>query len=213
MSRNPLVPAGKLLLVIPVLVGLLVSSAWGHSDVFLANVGGKVAVGGANELFEPGENFDLTTKVFEGVMYANFPPLADEYGRDEPGIFALASGSGSFPAGASALPATAAVTVNLSSFSLGGPSDTLFYWNGTGAIDFQPISTAQPGVTFALDPDPLGTTDANGSLHEHPVYALNKAGGGAGRRRLSRLPNSEHSGARHVAAVLYVVLGRRAAGG
>jgi hypothetical protein len=150
-----------------------------HSDILLTNVGGKVTIGGANELETMDENFDLTTKVFEGVMIPNFPPFdPKDYGRDEPGFFALASGSMDLPPGAAALPPNAAVSIAFPSFPVGGLTDTLFYWNGTGAIDFQRISTVQPGLSMALNPNPVGTASASGALHEHAVFELDNGGAG-----------------------------------
>ena len=63
-----------------------------------------------------------------------------------------------FPAGTSPLPAGANVTVHFPNFTVAGNTDTLFYWNGVGAVNFQPISTTQPGVAVAVGADPVGTT-------------------------------------------------------
>jgi hypothetical protein len=141
--------------------------------VFLANVGGQVTIGGANELDTEDENFDLTTQVFQGVLLPNFPPFDPaDYGRDEPGFFALASGSPDIPPGATALPGNAAVTIDLPSFTIGPHADSLFFWNGSGAVDFQPISLAQPGVAMTLTFDPLANTESDGSLHGHGVFRV-----------------------------------------
>jgi hypothetical protein len=158
---------------------LSAGAAHAHSDVFLAQVGGQVAIGGANELGTVEQNYDLITQVFEGVMISSFPPFDPaDYGRDEPGFDALANGSAFFPAGASALTANSPVTINLAQFTLDGNSDTLFYWNGGGTVNFQPISTVQPGVAMSLDPNPIGTTSASGALHEHPVFKLDNGAAG-----------------------------------
>lgn len=157
----------------------LATSAAGHSDIFLTNVGEQVAVGGANELESATPFFELDTQVFEAVLVTGFPlPLID-YGRGEPGVFALPAGSPDFPAGASALSGTAAVSLNLPSFTLNGHTDSLFYWDGSGAVDFQPIRLSQPGVTLAIDPTPFSDpTTSAGALHFHPAYEL--VNGGAG---------------------------------
>ena len=158
---------------------LLAVATHAHSDVFLAQVSGQVAVGGANELGEVDENFDLTTRVFEGVMISNFPPFNPaDYGRDEPGFVALASGNAALPPGASALSANSPVTIQLAPFTVGANSDTLFYWNGSGSVNFQPIATAQPGIGMSLDPNPIGTTSATGALHEHPAFMLDNGAAG-----------------------------------
>jgi hypothetical protein len=166
-----------LLFAVGLSCGAFRNSAFAHSDVFLAAMGSQVAVGGANELGTIDEHFDLTTRVFEGVMVSGFPPFDPaDYGRDEPGFDALASGSTAFPAGATALPADSAVTINTLPFAIGTLVDSLFFWDGSGSVDFQPISTAQPGVAMTLDPNPIGTTSANGELHEHPVFAIDDGG-------------------------------------
>src|SRR5688572_14102752 len=88
-------------------------SADAHSDVFLAEVDGQVTIGGAQELGTAEEAFDLTTRMFEGVMIPAFPPFAPaDFGRDEPGFHALPTDSVSLPAGASALPSSAAVSIH-----------------------------------------------------------------------------------------------------
>lgn len=153
-----------------------------HSDVLLANVGGQVAVGAAADIDGPDELFDLDTRVFESVMIHGFaPPTPADYETTEPGFFALhaVDDAGALAGlGASALPGGASVSGNLPSFTVNGGSDTLFYWDGAGAVDFQPISTAQPGVAFAFSPPAFGTTGANGDLDDHPVFQVNLAGGG-----------------------------------
>lgn len=150
-----------------------------HSDFFLTDVGGRVAVGGANELGTASPSFDLDTKVFEAVLVTGFPlPLVD-YGRGEPGVFALPAGSPDFPAGATALVGNAAVTFNSVAFTLNGQIDSLFHWNGSGAVDFQGVSATQPDVTFSIDPTPFTDfTSGDGALHVHPAYQLNRSGAG-----------------------------------
>ncbi|MGD9634543.1 MAG: hypothetical protein AB7G28_10730 [Pirellulales bacterium] len=159
---------------------LAATQATAHSDIFLANVGGQVAVGGANELESASPFFELDTQVFEAVLVTGFPLPLFDYGRGEPGFFALPSNSLDLPAGSAALVGNADVSVQLPTFSVGGNSASLFYWDGSGAIDFQPVGATQPGVTLAIDPTPLSDpTGSDGSLHFHPAYELNLAGAGA----------------------------------
>jgi hypothetical protein len=54
-----------------IVVAHLPRIAFAHSDIFLTNVGGQVAVGGANDL-EGAPFFELTTHVFEGVMVSDY---------------------------------------------------------------------------------------------------------------------------------------------
>ena len=147
--------------------------------MFLSNVGGRLAIGGANELGTVEESFDLTTRVFEGVMISSFPPIGPaDYGRDEPGFFALPSGSSAFPSGATAFPGGAAITIGLPKFQFGGSVDAEFFWNGTGAVNFVPLTTAQPNAEITIDPSPIGNTGSNGSGDIHPAFELNISGPG-----------------------------------
>jgi hypothetical protein len=156
-------------------LALLPVSVWAtDSDVLLANVGGQTTIGAANDIGTADENFNIASSVFQGVMVPHFPPFSPvDYGRDEPGFFALDNGNPSIPAGASALPGNAQVTIHFPSFTVGTHTDTMFYWDGAGAVNFQPISTAQPAVTSSLIPStPLATTHADGSLHQHSAWEL-----------------------------------------
>jgi hypothetical protein len=153
--------------------------AHAHTDIFVTNVGGQVAIGGANDLESATPTYDLDTKVFEAVLVTQYPLPIFDFGRGEPGFFSLSSGSPDLPSGASALVGNAAVTVNLPAFSINGQSDSLFYWNGSGDVDFQPIASTQPGVTLALDPSPFSDLTGNdGFLHFHPAYELDNGGAG-----------------------------------
>ena len=157
--------------------------------MFVTNVGGRVTIGGANNLEEADENFDLTSQIFYSPMVPGFPPFdPHDFGHDDPGFFALGSDRvADFPAGTSPLPAGASVNVHFPSFTVAGHTDSLFYWNGVGAVNFQPISTTQPGVAIAIGADPLGPTSSPnppsdtsfGALHEHPGFTIDNGGPGA----------------------------------
>ena len=178
MNRNH-----SLCLALPIVVfsAGMTSTAWAtDSDVLLANANGQVTIGAANDLGTVDENFNITTRVFQGVLVPDFPPFNPaDYGRDEPGFFALGNGNPSTPPGASALPGNAQVTIHFPSFSVGTHADSLFYWNGSGSVDFQPISTAQPGVNLSLHPNPIANTNADGSLHQHSAWELGLGPDGA----------------------------------
>jgi hypothetical protein len=158
------------------------------SDTFVTNVGGKVTIGGANNLETVDENFELTSQVFYAPMVPNSPPFdPHDYGFDDPGFFALGSTRvADFPAGALPLPPGADVTLHIPNFTVAGNTDKLFYWNGSGAVNFQPISTTQPGYAIAVGASPLGTTSSPnppsdpsfGALHEHPGFTLDNGGPG-----------------------------------
>ena len=73
-----------------------------------------------------------------------------------------------------ALPGNAQVSIHFPNFTVGSQADSMFYWDGNGAVDFQPISTTQSGVAMSLLPStPLDTTEADGSLHQHSAWKLN----------------------------------------
>jgi hypothetical protein len=148
---------------------------WADRDVYLANVGGQVGIGSASHS-SPSEP-DLTTRVFARVMEPGFPPFNPaDYGIDEPGYFSLPAGNAEIPPGASALPGNANVTVNLLPLTVNGNTANLFFWSGSGTVNFQPIS--QPGVTMTIDPNPIGSTGATGGADIHPAYRLDNGGAG-----------------------------------
>jgi PEP-CTERM motif-containing protein len=157
-----------------------VQRASADTDMLVTNVGGRVTIGGADELETVNEHFELTSQVFRREMVPGFPPFdPHDYGHDDPGFFGLSSTrAADFPAGASALPPNADVTVHFPSFSVGGYTDNLFFWDGSGAVSFQPISTTQPGYSIGLDPNPVGITSATGALHEHPTFTLDNGAPG-----------------------------------
>jgi hypothetical protein len=185
-----------------------VGSAWADRDVYLANVGGQVGIGSAAHT-SPSDP-DLTTRVFARVMQPGFPPFNPaDYGLDEPGYFALPAGDAEIPAGATALPGNANVTVNLLPFTVSGNTANLFFWNGSGAVNFQPIS--QPGVTMVIDPNPIGSTGATGGADIHPAYRLDNGGAGipadgvyltSGTVSVTSLINSPHIFYLHLADAL-----------
>jgi hypothetical protein len=157
------------------------ADAFAHSDALLVNVGGQVVVGTAEDIDGPDEAFALDAGLFESILRAGFaPPTPADYEGDEPGFFGLHGvndASDLSALGASALPAGAAVSGSLTPFTVNGQLDSLFYWDGAGAVDFQPISIAQAGVTFAFQPAAFGSTGANGDVDDHPIYQINAATG------------------------------------
>jgi hypothetical protein len=122
-------------------------------------------------------------------MVPNPNPLdPHDYGYDDPGFFALGSTRvADFPPGALPLPAGADVTLHMPNFTVAGNTDKLFYWNGAGGVNFQPISTTQPGFVLAVGANPVGTTSSPnppsdlsfGALHEHPGFTLDNGAPGA----------------------------------
>jgi hypothetical protein len=168
-----------------ILLGMAVALTWApaftclaqHSDVLLANVSGQVDVGSASDIDGPNEAFDLDASLFESILIAGFaPPTPADYETIEPGFFALhgVNDAADLAAlGASALPGGATVTAVAPSFTVNGNNGALFFWNGVGAVDFQPVSVAQPSVSFAFSPPAFGTTGVNGDLDDHPIFQVN----------------------------------------
>lgn len=146
-----------------------------HSDVLLRSDGAKVVIGGAVDLDMEvgGPFFNLDTLHFEGVFInpaAPTPPFGYDFERTEPGFFSAAS----VPVGQT-LPPNADVSLRLTPFSLSSGTDVAFYWDGQGEVDFQPLSTAQPGVDFTFAPRapaPFAATDGSSFLDDHPLFGL-----------------------------------------
>jgi hypothetical protein len=157
-----------------VLTGLacLTADAAAHSDILLRSIGGQVVVGAAEDLSgeEGGPFYHLDEKVFEGVFLnpaMPTPPFGYNFERTEPGFFSAPG----LPEGDD-LPASAAISLALSSFSIGAANDITYYWDGTGEVDFQPLSVAQPGVSFAFGPASFASTDVTGAVDDHPLFGL-----------------------------------------
>ncbi|MEQ8847809.1 hypothetical protein [Botrimarina sp.] len=150
-------------------------SAYAHSDVLVRSDGARVLIGAASDLDgeEGGPEFDLTTRVFEGVLLnpaAPTPPFGFDFERDEPGFYSqpgLAVGQD--------LPASAGLALALEPLTISSGTDSVFYWDGAGEVAFEPLSTAQPGVDFTFQPmapAPFATTDALGAVDDHPLFGL-----------------------------------------
>lgn len=149
-----------------------VANAGPHSDILLRDVGGQVVVGAAEDLSgeEGGPFYHLDEKLFEGVFLnptMPTPPFGYNFERTEPGFFSAPG----LPEGDD-LPANAAISLSLSSFSIGAANDVTYYWDGTGEVDFQPLSIVQPGVSFAFGPASFASTDANSAVDDHPLFGL-----------------------------------------
>ncbi|TWT97854.1 hypothetical protein Pla108_20070 [Botrimarina colliarenosi] len=159
-----------------------------HADILLRSDGVKALVGGAVDLGaeEGGPFFNLDARVFEGVFInpaAPTPPFGYDFERDEPGFYSDTT----VPVGQN-LPAGAGVSLMLDPFSLGAGTDTTFYWDGSGAVDFQPLTTTQSGVAFTfapMAPAPFATVDGTSFLDDHPLFGL--SGGAADGVYLARM--------------------------
>ena len=145
------------------------ASVFAHSDVLFGNVGGKVTLGTAEDLGDPNnETLTLfpagTNGAFESIMRVGAP--AADYESDEPGFY-----SDPTELGANAVPAGLDVFVTTTSFTVDGATADLFYWDGTGPVDFDP---APANTSFEFEQDPntgIGTTTA-GVFDDHPEFLL-----------------------------------------
>lgn len=159
-----------------------------HSDVLVRSDGTTTLIGGAVDLDgeEGGPFFNLDARVFEGVFINPDMPQAPfnyDFERDEPGFYSdsTVSVGGNLASGA-------AVSLALEPFSIGLGSDTTHYWDGSGEVNFTPLSTAQPGVAFTfapMAPDPFATVDGSLFLDDHPIFGL--TGGAADGVYLARM--------------------------
>jgi hypothetical protein len=149
-----------------------------HFDALVARQGNQVVLGGLEE----GGAVVIGTRVFEAE-------LDESFASTDPGFNAVAQGS--LPAGTSALPANAAVTLAIVPETIGGATRNLFYWNGVGDVEFgaAPAGSsllvqrlgpftqiAADGSNSTLANFPLMTTSDTGTIHFHPNYQLDRTG-------------------------------------
>lgn len=168
------------LIAVAVAAACVTSTSAQHNDVLLVDVGGQTTVGGAIDIGGAGEQLELDSKVFEGLLLAGgLTPTPADFEGDEPGFYSpdgVASAGDLATLGAAALPGGAGVSIALTNFSLGGGSGELLYWDGTGAVDFQP---APAGVTFSFSPATnFETTGPNGNIDGHPIFQLDNGAAG-----------------------------------
>jgi hypothetical protein len=157
--------------------GTVVVAQHAHSDIELLDDAGQVGV-------EP--------RIAEGEFGLGLNPA---YRAKDPGLE-------SDPAelalhGESPLPGGALVGFDLPTFTIGSTTKSLFYWNGTGAVDFETLASphelkisdatesfslqvdgtgAAAGFNFALTADGSGP-DPAGFLHQHLLFDLVDASG------------------------------------
>jgi hypothetical protein len=150
------------------------SLAHAHSDVLVRYdaASNTTLVGAAEDIdaAEGGPFFDLETRVFEGVFInpaVATPPFGFAFERDEPGFY-----NGPEVTIGDNLPGSADLTLVEEAFALASGFDTTFFWNGSGSVDFQPLSIAQPGVDLTFSPAVFAATDANGNVDDHPLFGL-----------------------------------------
>ncbi|QDU53829.1 hypothetical protein Pan181_00070 [Aeoliella mucimassa] len=129
----------------------------GGGDIALFQTDGQVDVGFAvlDDNDEEQEYFDPTVSVFQAVLIPHTPSsgllgVPYTFATQEPG----------FDANEGSLPALANMYANVSD---------VWYWDGSGELDFQPASTVQ--VTGGYAPMPQDT-DIDGGHHSHPWFGV-----------------------------------------
>ena len=167
-----------------------------HYDVLVTSLSGTLVTGGFN-------HGDLSAfaplRVFKGESLGVGP--ADPYqSSEEPGFEASSQtyldGPAMTPAGLyAALSGSTALTYTFQPITIGASTRNLFFWDGTGAVNFSPLTGAQSlslirsgfgGWTRTITGTSAGvvngatidTTDAAGEIHKHLTTEI--ASGGAG---------------------------------
>ncbi len=148
-----------------------------HVDANVYQQGGELVVGGMD--------FDdllfVDANIFEGELFD--PELDGSFSGDEPGwnSFSDTVAPLQLPLGADNIPGSTDVELDI---ILGYEGRSLSYWDGVGAVDFgatpdgEVLEIAHFGGTSVLDGSAavtgieLGTTAANGLLHEHHDFTL-----------------------------------------
>ncbi|MCC7476667.1 MAG: PEP-CTERM sorting domain-containing protein [Pirellulales bacterium] len=162
--------------LLSVSLAIAIGSAWTgqalaqHFDMFLARpaTGTQTVIGGADVT---GLAYDDSTRVFEVEM----GELLGEFIALEPGVNHPDINNPSlvaYPTSATALLPTDVLRIHEYAFSLGGPADDLFFWNGIGPVSFAPAS-----ANFRIDGgDPLGSSPgAGGAFDDHPFLVVDSS--------------------------------------
>ncbi len=137
-----------------------------HFDIFLARpaTGTQTVAGGADV---DALVYDDTTRVFEAEMGA----LGGEFVALEPGVNHpnLNNPVTAYPSSATGLQPGDVLRLTERNFSIDGPVDDLFYWNGMGAVSFTPAA-----ADFRIDGgNPLpGSAGVGGVYDDHPFLVV-----------------------------------------
>ena len=156
----------------------LCSSAVAHDDILVTKIDSGTKTGlGAIEVAV--NQVELGSIVFEGVFIAG--QGGNDFARDEPGfngpssLNPLYGGGGALTvAGATPLDPNDVVNIALRTFSFNGNVSNLFYWNGTGGVNFQPAAGVSPSLSVSSS-----VAGGNGTLDFHPDFEINAGVGTA----------------------------------
>ena len=156
-----------------------------HSDVLIQDVDDRLHSGTAD--FDSG-NWIIGARSFAGEFDSDFAV-------NDPGWNALGVGSPAMPAGAEALPANTDLEWDFLPMMIDGTAANLFYWNGTGDVQFGTLPAANyelsmqsksagfigvDGSAALLPGEVIDDTDSIGSLHRHRFFFLDDGDGNLG---------------------------------
>jgi len=166
-----------------------------HLDVFVTSKAGGIVIGGFNEATTTAVVPADQLRVFGGEAIGTFGGGAYiTEGEGEPGFRAstqtdLNTAGKTTPAGVyTALPGNTPLDFSFLPFTIGSNTRNLFFWNGTGAVAFAPVTLATTVTLRLLDDsrsivwsqgingdsngviagmNPISTTGGLGNLHTH----------------------------------------------
>jgi len=169
-----------MLLVVVAAFGMMGNAKAQHADVLVQVADGRLATGSAD--------FDSGAWTLGKRVYST--EFASIFSVNDPGFNALAAGSPSLPAGASALPGSTLLRWDFLPLKIDGSLQNLFYWNGNGATEGEVAFGTLPGPDYRLEVygrdnivgvdgaptfvagDVINNTTSNGSLHTHRFFYL-----------------------------------------
>lgn len=150
-----------------------------HFDYLIEQDAQGRLVTGTND-FDNGNALILPARVF-------YRDLDDTFFGSDPGYSAVSPAN--VPDGYFALPPSTSLYFDMMAVSVGGQSvSNLWYWNGQGAVSFQPATGVQftlsvgntsatvNGAAAGVTGVKLQDTSATGSAHRHPSYQLTSTG-------------------------------------
>lgn len=142
----------------------------GHFDVFVGVSGGQTAYGGIE--VDEGE-VTLNERVFESEMGEN--PLDNIFFSDEPG-FNHPESDAVLPAGVDSLQQGNELFVRKLTFTVGGVSSDLFFWDGVGSPSFAPAGGTAFDIVTPGANQSIGMAGAGGGFDDHPLFELSAGG-------------------------------------
>ncbi|QDU58648.1 hypothetical protein [Aeoliella mucimassa] len=184
---------GKWCLVGAMLVGAIAAPANAHTDVLIARQESKLVTGATDF---------SSASMGQRVFSEDLALWVDGWGATAPGFGALGN-EALLPTGIERLPGSEQVEFSVPAVRLSGGSEsqTLWYWDGIGDVQFGEVPTGHSlGITGSVDQlfvdeqstdlhgFPIATTSSTGSLHQHLLFELAGEGGSDSQDGLYLLP-------------------------